>query len=101
MPTLVLAVDQFSWMMSSVPQVSASYWSVLVDQSCHTIASTLLMLEWDVKVQIIYLPGERSRGVGRETLTKLPNFHTQLLAQLVNCDWQEVVLHMKAEWRSA
>ena len=29
-----------------------------------------------MKVQIIYLPGERSRGVGRETLTKLPNFHT-------------------------
>ena len=52
MPTLVLAVDQFSWMMSSVPQVLTSYWSVPADQSYPTTVSTLLMLVWDVKVDM-------------------------------------------------
>ena len=51
MPTLVLAVDQFSWMMSSASQVLASYWNVQADQSYPTIASTLLMLVWVVKVR--------------------------------------------------
>ena len=32
MPTLVLAVDQSFWMMSSVAQVTTSYWSAIVDQ---------------------------------------------------------------------
>ena len=48
--TLVLVVDQSSQMMSSVPQVLASYQSVLADQFCHTTAFTLLMLVWGVKV---------------------------------------------------
>ena len=47
---LVLAVDKSFWMMSIVVQVPASYWSVPADQSCHTTASTLLMLVWGVKV---------------------------------------------------
>ena len=50
MLTLVLAGDQSSWMMSSVPQVPASYWSVLAGQSCHTTVSILLMLVWGVEV---------------------------------------------------
>ena len=50
MLTLVLAVDQFSLMMSSVAQVPRSYWSASVDQYCPTTASTLLMLVWVVKV---------------------------------------------------
>ena len=33
MPTLVLAVDQYSWMMFSVAQVLVSYQSATVDQS--------------------------------------------------------------------
>ena len=47
---LVAIVDQSTWMMSSVPQVPASYWSVLADQSSLTTAAILLMLEWVVKV---------------------------------------------------
>ena len=27
--------------------------------------------------------------------------YTQLLAQMGNCDWQEVTFQMKAEWKSA
>ena len=50
MPILVLAVDQSFLMMSSVLQVPTSYWGALAGQSCHTTASTLLMLVWDVKV---------------------------------------------------
>ena len=50
MPTLVLAVDQSSWMMLSAPQVPASYWNALAAQFYHTIVSTLMMLGWDVKV---------------------------------------------------
>ena len=53
MPTLVLAVDLFSWMMFSVPQVLLSYWSVSVDQSCPTIVGTMKMLELDVKVSFL------------------------------------------------
>ena len=53
MPTLVLALVSSSWMMSSVPQVPASYWSVLADQSCPTIVSILLMLVWVVKVSSV------------------------------------------------
>ena len=48
--TLVLAVDQSFWMMSNVPQAQASYWNATVVQSCHTTASTLLMLVLGVKV---------------------------------------------------
>ena len=55
MPTLVLEEDQSSWMMFSVPQVLISYWSVLAGQFCHTTASTLLMLVWDVKVLVIFI----------------------------------------------
>ena len=50
MLTLVLAVNQFFWMMSSAPQVPASYWGVLADQSCPTTVTTLTMLVWGVKV---------------------------------------------------
>ena len=50
MPILVLVVDQSFWMMSSAPQVPASYWSALVVQSYHTTVSTQLMLVWVVKV---------------------------------------------------
>ena len=50
MLTLVLAVDQSSWMMSGAPQVLTSYWSVLADQSCPTTVTTLVMLVWVVKV---------------------------------------------------
>ena len=50
MLTLVLVVDQFFWMMSNVPQVLTSYWSVLVDQCCPTTVATLMMLVWVVKV---------------------------------------------------
>jgi len=50
MPTLVLVLVLSSWMMSSVLQVLASYWSAPVDQSYHTTASILLMLVLDVKV---------------------------------------------------
>ena len=49
-PTLVLAVDQSSWMMFGVPQVPASYYSVLAEESCHTTVATLKMLVWNVKV---------------------------------------------------
>ena len=50
MPISMLAMDQYIWTMFSVPQAPASYWSVLAGQSCHTTASTLLMLVWGVKV---------------------------------------------------
>ena len=50
MPTLVLVVDQYFWMMSDAPQLPASYSSALADQSYPTTVSTLLMLEWVVKV---------------------------------------------------
>ena len=51
MPTLVLAKDQFSWIMSSVPQLLANYLNVPVDQSLLiTTAFTLMMLVWVVKV---------------------------------------------------
>ena len=53
MPTLVLAVDLSSWMMSDVAHVPLSYWSVGVDQSCLTIVCTLLMLVSSVKVSIL------------------------------------------------
>ena len=46
-----MVVDQSSWMMSSVPQVLADFWSVPAVQSCYTAASILLMLVWVVKVQ--------------------------------------------------
>ena len=55
MPTLVLAVDQSLWMMSSVPQVPANYWSALADQFCHTTVVTLLMLVWGVKVSVVFI----------------------------------------------
>ena len=41
--TLVLAVDQSSWMMSTAPQVADSYWNATVDQSYPTTVSTFLM----------------------------------------------------------
>ena len=44
MHTLVLAVDQSFWMMSSVPQVPASCWNAIVGQFWLIIVSTLLML---------------------------------------------------------
>ena len=50
MLTLVLAVDQSSWMMYSVPQVPANYWSATVNQFWAITASTQLMLVWNVKV---------------------------------------------------
>jgi len=50
MPTLVLVVDQFSWMMFSVAQVPTSYWSAPVDQSYPTTVFILLMLVLVVKV---------------------------------------------------
>ena len=50
MPTLVLAVDKYFWMMSSAPQTPASYWSAQADRFYHIIVSTLMMLGWDVKV---------------------------------------------------
>ena len=50
MHTLVLAMDQSSWTMFSVLQVSASYWSALAAQFYCTVVSILMMLGWDVKV---------------------------------------------------
>jgi len=44
MPTLVLAVDQFSWMMYSVVQVLVSCLDVPVGQLRLITAVTLLML---------------------------------------------------------
>ena len=96
MPTLVLEEDQSSWMMFSVPQVLISYWSVRAGQFCHTTASTLLMLVWDVKVLVILSP----EFIATSNLLQI-FFCKQLHAQMVSCDWQEEILPMKAEWRSA
>jgi len=53
MPTLVLEVGQFSWMMFSASQDPLGYWSVGVDQFCLTIVCILLMLVSNVKVSIL------------------------------------------------
>jgi len=53
MLTLVLAVDLSSWMMSIVPHVPLSYWSVGVDQFCLTTVFIRLMLVPNVKVFIL------------------------------------------------
>ena len=50
MVTLGLAVDQSSWMMSSVALALTNYWSVPAGQFSQMTASTLLMLVWGVKV---------------------------------------------------
>ena len=44
MLTLVLEVDLYSWMMSSVVLVLVNYWNVLAGQSSLITASTLMML---------------------------------------------------------
>ena len=44
MLTLVLEVDLYSWMMSSVVLVLVNYWNVLAGQSSFITASTLMML---------------------------------------------------------
>ena len=50
MLTLVVVLDQSTWMMLLVLQVLVSYWSVLAGQSCHITVFILLMLVWGVKV---------------------------------------------------
>ena len=57
MPTLVLAVDQSFWIMSSVPHVLASYLSAIAGQSYPTTVPTLRMLVLLVKVcsEYVYL----------------------------------------------
>ena len=55
MPTLVLALETFFWMMSSVAQVLASCYSATAGQSWSTTASTQLMLVWVVKVFVILM----------------------------------------------
>ena len=50
MPSLVLVVDQYSLMIFGVPQVLKSCYNASVHQYCPITASTLLMLEWAVKV---------------------------------------------------
>ena len=93
MPTLVLAVDQYSWMMSGVVQVPTNYWNVLADQSCPTTASTLLMLVWVVTVREL-----KHLKYLQDLIPVLTMFvPSQFLAVLVNCDLPEVVWQMKAE----
>jgi len=102
MPTLVLEVGQFTWMMSSVAQRLASCLSATVDQSCHIIAFTLLMLVLVVKVRTY----EEAACVVvallnfavKRPVSLLPKY-TQL-AQWDNCDWWAVVLQMRVESRS-
>ena len=53
MATLVLAVDQSSWMMFTVPQELAIYWNATVDQPCLMTAPTFMMLVWAVKVILL------------------------------------------------
>ena len=96
MPTLVLAVDQYSWMMSGVVQVPTSYWSALADQSSHTTASTLLMLVWFVTVRELKHLKYLQDRIPVLTMFVPPQF----LVILVNYDLPEVVWQMKAEWRS-
>ena len=55
MLSLVLVLDQSTWMMLRVIQVIASYWSVLADQSWHITVITLLMLVLGVKVWFVCL----------------------------------------------
>ena len=50
MPTLVLAMGQFSLMMFNAAQVPTSYWSAPVDQSWHITVFILQMLVLVVKV---------------------------------------------------
>ena len=68
MPTLVLAVDQSFWMMSSVPHVLASYLSAIAGQSYPTAVSTLRMLVLLVKVcsEYVYLHSVNSTYVKTE-----------------------------------
>ena len=50
MPTLVLVLAPFIWMMLLVLQVLVNYWSVLVDQFWHITVIIMLMLVSGVMV---------------------------------------------------
>ena len=64
MLTLVLELAPSSWMMSSVFQVPANYWSVLVIQLQPITVFTQLMLVWDVKVGgVATFPGGLERTI--------------------------------------
>ena len=91
MLTLVLVLVPSTWMMSSVLQVLASYWSAPVGQSYLITVFTLLMLVWDVKVSVfccIYDGRFMLSSSGLQiSKTNVHLIYTQLLAQLVSYDW--------------
>ena len=76
MPSLVLVLVPSSWMMSSVLQVLASYWSAPVIQSCPITAFTLLMLVLHVKVCRVVLMWHWLQEVGRFYSAKESPLHT-------------------------
>ena len=100
MLSLVLVLALSTWMMLLVFQVLASYWSVLAVQSQDIIVLTLRMLVLGVKVLIFHILSFNNLNIWLQQL--LSNTSSlQLLAQLVNCDWWEVIFPMRAGWRSA
>jgi len=95
-------------MMSSAAPVLASCLSATVDQSCHIIVFTLLMLVLVVKVRTSEEAAFKYYWCTCDIV--LLNFavkqHISLLpkciqlAQRDNCDWWVVLLQTRVEWKS-
>ena len=95
MLSLVLVLAPSTWMMLLVLQVLANYWSVLAGQSQVMTVFTLLMLVLDVKVIFSEI---QNLQMLRQKFGN--NIIMQFRAQLVSCDWLEVMFPMRGELKS-
>ena len=117
--TLVLVVGKSSWTMFSVLQVLVNYQSAPVGQSCPTTVSIPMMQVWGVKVSLsqgkknVELPYSCHQvnmifslsivifdSMSLSLITVITRT-LQLHVILVSYDQWEVLLQVKAEWRSA